>query len=62
VTEEEWVAEVAEVARGLSKTMPDMYPSGYATYLAEQYAAEGGYQKYITGGFAPGKLWEPTHV
>lgn len=56
MTRKEWVAAVA---RQISRTMPDMYPSGYALFLAESYAAEGGYEKYAAGGYAPDKLWEP---
>jgi hypothetical protein len=59
VTKQEWIDQVS---RGLSKTMPDMYPSGYAAYLAEQYAEEGGYEKYLAGGYSADHLWEPEHA
>jgi hypothetical protein len=39
--------------------MPDMYPSGFARHLAEVRADEGGYAKYVAGGYASDKLWEP---
>lgn len=42
--------------------MPDMYPEGYAYWLAEQYANEGGYDKYRNGEYASGNLWEPGVV
>jgi hypothetical protein len=38
--------------------MPDMYPSGYADFLAEERAKEG-FDKYCNGDYPEGKLWVP---
>lgn len=55
----EWIEAVG---RQLARSMPDMYPEGYAYWLAEQYADEGGYDKYRNGKYASGNLWEPEAV
>jgi len=57
MTREQWIEEVS---RGLTKTMPDMYPEGFADYLATSYADEGGYDSYINDEFPPGILWNPS--
>jgi len=57
LTKREWLEQME---RGIARTMPDMYPSGYARFLAESRANEGGYEAYIAGKFANDKLWEPS--
>jgi hypothetical protein len=59
VTREEWVQAVG---RQLARTMPDMYPEGYAYWLAEQYADEGGYDRFVAGEFSDDHLWEPNNL
>lgn len=53
----EWIEAVG---RQLARSMPDMYPEGYAYWLAEQYANEGGWEAYRSGQYAADHLWEPV--
>lgn len=56
MTKDEWIDAVA---RQLGRTMPDEFPDGFSRYMAEQYAAEGGYERFLAGDFAKENLWEP---
>lgn len=56
MTRAEWIDAME---RQLARTMPDMYPSGYARFLAEERDKEGGYDNYIAGKYADNHLWEP---
>jgi hypothetical protein len=58
LTREEWVAQM-EIR--LAFTTPDMYPSGFARFMAESHAEEGGYDRYVAGEYAPENIWEPKN-
>lgn len=57
MTREEWIEAVG---RGFARSMPDMFPEGYAYWLAEQKANAGAYDAYLNGEFAEGSLYEPS--
>lgn len=57
LTREQWIDQME---RGLARTMPDMYPPGFARFEAEKKAEEGGYDNYCNGAYGVGKLWEPN--
>lgn len=57
MTREEWIQAVG---RQLARTIPDQFGDGYAYWLAEQYADEGGYEKFLAGDYADDNLWEPA--
>lgn len=56
MTRDEWIQVVG---RGFARTMPDMFPEGYAYYLAEFKADHGAYDAFVAGEFADDALYEP---
>lgn len=56
LSRQEWIDSME---RQIARNMPDNHPSGYARFLAEARASEGGYEKYARGEYAPDNLWEP---
>ncbi len=40
--------------------MPDEFPEGFAHYLAERYAENGEYEKYLADEFPEGMLYVPS--
>jgi hypothetical protein len=56
MSKEEWIQAVG---RGFARTMPDMFPEGYAYYLATYKADRGAYEAFLAGEFADESLYEP---
>jgi hypothetical protein len=48
---------VEALARSFARTMPDMYPSSFAEFYAEELGKNGDYEKYLNGDYGD-LLWK----